>query len=182
MKDMQTQTVYLIGARLMKMESVIVRDAAAGSLLHFNSLEEAKLSFKHAYNILLAPGFEPQDPPSAEEINYHQEMMRMISVLPVILAVDLDACSDELTRWKHPDAPIFAPARPIFNIRYWHCPMKTGFLEKFEVLDIVKDIESSLFVGADGKMVVRIHDTGGLNQLPLSPEAIREILRQRGLK
>ena len=182
MKNTNINKVYLIGSRLGSLESVIVRDAAAGSLLHFFSLHEARLSFKHAYDILLAPGFEPSDPPSTEEMLYHKEMMRMISISPVILAVDLAACSDELTRWKHPEAPVFAPPQPLFNIQYWHCPMKSGFLERFGVLDIVQDIESSLFVAADGKIVVRIHDTGDPNRPPLSLEAIDEILRLRGLK
>lgn len=80
--------IYLIGSKLNNVDSLIVRDSEASALIHFNSLEEAKACFNSLYKILLAPSFKPSIPPSAEEIQYHQRFMMLMSFYPVVLEFD----------------------------------------------------------------------------------------------
>lgn len=66
--------------------------------------------------------------------------------------------------------------------------MRTGFFREYQVLDIVRDIESTPFVGPDGKMVLRINQIsnapsnahGNDTQKQISEDEVKKILRERG--
>ncbi|MBZ4190546.1 hypothetical protein [Niabella beijingensis] len=179
--------LFLIGSNLDAIDSIIVKDSKASLLLFFNTFEKAKASFAAAYKILLAPSFCPSFPPSMEEILYHNEFMKLIAFSPVILEFDRETYKAELQEWRDEASPIFQTGRKFYNTDYWHCPMKKGFLQKYNLLDIASDIETTPFIGADGKMVLRInkisHPSTEEYSRPTKQttrEEIDRILRARG--
>ncbi len=157
-----TNKIYLIGSRHNQIDSILVLDKRAEALLSFETLEKAKASFRHAYDVLSSPSFTPSDPPSKEELLYHREFMRLINIAPVILEFNQEDCSKILNEWVLEGPLIFRTRESFYNIDHWHCTMKEGFLKKFQVLDIVKDIENSEFIGPDGKPVIRINQVSFL--------------------
>ncbi|WP_300601984.1 hypothetical protein [Niabella sp.] len=188
MENRNTGTkVYLIGSKLNNIESLIVRDSNASALIHFNSLEEAKVSFNQLYSILLAPSFQPSIPPSAEELKYHQQFMMLMTFYPVVLEFERVTVKEHLLSWRKKKRSIFCTQEKFFSADYWHCPMRSGFLKEFGVLDVTKDIETTPFIGPDGNMVIRVNeisissaDHSKAVPKPISQEEIDKILRERG--
>lgn len=181
-----SHNIYILGSKVYGSESIIVTDKDKLSITTaFDTLDEAKGSFRVAYDTLLAPSFRPSIPPSDEELHYHQEFMRLIAFYPIIIELNREDGSNILKEWKDDSSPIFQTPEKFYKIDYWHCPMRTGFFKKYGVLDIAKDIETTPFVGTDGKMVIRINkiDYGPDNRMGhrgLSEEEIDELLRKRG--
>lgn len=187
MADESFQKIYLLGSKADGIESVIITDLETLSVSCFETFEDAKDSFAKAYNLLLAPSFTPSIPPSEEELEYHRELMRLIVFYPVIVELDRAKGPEILTEWRNEMQPVYQPAEKFYDGNYWHCPMRCGFFKEYGVLDIVTDIETTPFVGADGKMVLRInqiHYSSPKEQSkmpkPLSEEEINDILRKRG--
>ncbi len=121
----------LVGSRFNQIESVLVLDQRAQALLSFETFEKAKASFQHAYNKLLTPSFNPSIPPSKEELEYHREVMRLIIFMPIILESSKEDCLKNLNEWRNDDPLIFRTKELLYNLNYWHCTMKDGFLKKF---------------------------------------------------
>lgn len=188
MKHQQgNKKIYLLGSKLNNVDSLIVRDREASALIHFNSLEEAKACFHSLYKILLAPSFKPSVPPSAEEIQYHQHFMMLVSFYPVVLEFDIDSYKNHLLKWCKKKQAAFCTEEKFFKAEYWHRPMLSGFLDTFGVLDITRDIERTPFIGPDGNMVLRINEVShskegepGQRPKPITQEEIEKILRERG--
>lgn len=182
-----TNKVYLLGSKCNEEQSLLVQDNRASRLISFPSFEAAKAAFEYAYKILLSPSFRPSIPPTPEERQYHFEFMRLIALSPVILEIEMDKCRELLLAWVKEGQNLFMTENPYFQQEYWHLQMKPGFLEKFGVLDIAKDIEQTPFIGFDGRMVVRINeinhtepDQPSSPQKPATQEEIDKILRERG--
>lgn len=181
-----SKKIYLIGSKLNDLDSLIVRDSKASALIHFTSLEEAKACFNSLYKVLLAPSFKPSSPPNAKEIQYHQNFMMLMSFYPVVLEFDSDYRS-HLLKWRKKKKPAFCTQEKFFATDYWHCPMRSGFLEEFGILDITRDIERTPFVGPDGNMVIRVNQISHSKKReppdlfkPITQEEIDKILRERG--
>ncbi|MBZ4187650.1 hypothetical protein [Niabella beijingensis] len=179
------KTIFLIGSKLNDEDSIIVKDQNAASLLFYDTFEKAKESFASAYKILLAPSFRPSHPPSAEELCYHSTFMALVAFSPVILEFDRMTYKDELIEWRKGAASIFRPEPKFYNTEYWHCPMRNGFIDKFGLLNIAQDIETTPFIEPDGKMVVRINqvsrtDSNGQPLKQITREEIDKILKERG--
>lgn len=177
--------IFLIGSKLNAEDSIIVKDLNAASLLFFDTFKKAKESFAAAYNILLAPSFRPSLPPSGEELRYHSTFMALVAFSPVILEFDRKTYKDELIEWRREAAPIFRPERKFYNTEYWHCPMRNGFIDKYVLLNVAQDIETTPFLGPDGKMVIRINqvsqtDGKGQTLKQITREEIDKILKERG--
>lgn len=186
MEDVNNEKVYILGSRLNDIESVIIEGKKKPGVIAFNTLELAKNSFRETYDLLLAPKFTPSFPPGKEEMKYHTEFMQLISFSPVFVELDRKNASDIIKAWIDQGSEVFETEDKFLQRKdYWHVPMRTGFLERFGVLDIAKDIETTPFVGANGKMVFRINKRsfgpiGNLDDQQLSQKEIDEILRQRG--
>jgi hypothetical protein len=184
--ESNTDKIYLIGSKLNGNESVIARDNKGASLLSYNSFDDAKHLFDYFYNILLAPSFQPSNPPTDAEANYHREFIRLIAFGPVILELDKKNHKEEVNGSRKRKLPIFKTKTRFYNNDYWHYPVRTGFFKQFGILDIVQDIETSPFVGPNGKMVIRVNQVSGYSDNAagspdsISQEAIDEILRKRG--
>lgn len=179
--------IYLIGSKTGGEESVLLYDKNRMSLMAFERFEHVKASFKNVYDLLLAPGFTPAQPPGDEELNYHMEFMRLVSFYPVIVGLNKNTAINELMKWRV-GAMYFETRDKFFDFDYWHMPMKPGFLQQFGVLDIVKDIEEAPFIGPNGKMVLRLskinysspNNPDDKTPEPLSKNEIDEMLRKRG--
>lgn len=185
MEDVTGEKIYILGSKLNDVESIIVSDKKKTTVVSFSTLELAKDSFKKTYDLLLAPKFTPTFPPGKEEMKYHTEFMKLMSFCPVFVELETKNVADILKSWIAPGKDFFRAEEKFFPDDYWHVPMRTGFLERFGVLDIAKDIETTPFVGANGKMVFRINKRsfgpiGNLDDQQLSQKEIDEILRQRG--
>lgn len=178
---------YLLGSKSYGEQSLLVQDNRASRLISFPTFEAAKAAFEYTYKMLLSPSFKPSVPPTTEERQYHFEFMRLIALSPVILEMEMDKCKELLLAWVKEGQNLFMTETRYFQQEYWHLQMKPGFLEKFGVLDIVKDIEQTPFIGPDGKMVIRINEINHTDpDQPSSPpkpatqEEIDKILRERG--
>lgn len=179
------EKIYVLGSKLNEMESIILEKGETMGVVGFSTLESAKNSFKDSYDLLLVPQFTPSFPPSSKEMQYHTAFMKLISFYPIFVEIDKKNASEVLMEWRDKAHDVFQTEENFFMREYWHMPMRTGFFEKFGALDIVKDIETTPFVGPDGKMVHRVNrrtfgPVGNLANYQLSQKEIDEILRQRG--
>lgn len=177
--------IFILGSKIYGEETIIINDKDKSSISGFGTLDQAKNSFKAAYKTLLAPSFKRSIPPSEEELNYHMMFMMLIDLYPIIVELDKRDGSSILDEWMDDSSAVFQTPFKFYKANYWHCPMRKGFLEKYGVLDIVKDIETTPFVGPDGKMVIRIneinHGTDNARGFRrLSEEELEELLRKRG--
>lgn len=190
MEHQKTSTkVYLLGSKLNDIDSLIVRDSNVSELIHFSSLNDAKNRFNFLYKILLSPSFKPSIPPSTEELHYHQHFMMLVAFNPVVLEFELADYKNHLLSWRNEKESTFYTQEKFFTTDYWYCPMKTGFIQKFGVLDIAEEIEKTPFIDPDGKMVIRISEisrstpgTPTEQPKPNIQEKIDKILRDRGFK
>lgn len=178
------ENIYLLGSKITGIESVVIENRQAMQLTSFETLEQAKANFIKAYDLLLAPTFTPSLPPSKEEIAYHRGFMRLATFYPVILQLPRSVYLEEFSKWRHAEIPLFQTQEKFYgDLDYWHCAMRTGFFKTYLVLDVVHDIESTPFIGPNGKMVIRINQFSSDPDQPLMPltdQQIREHLRKRG--
>lgn len=159
MTGTSSDTIYLLGSRLNGIESVVIENKQTMQLASFANLEAAKANFVQAYDLLLAPSFTPSYPPGKEEMAYHQGFMRLAAFYPVIFGLNKKDYLEVFSHWREKDASLFQTRDRFFgDLDFWHCPMRSGFLKTYGVLDIVWDIESTPFIGPDGKMVIRINE------------------------
>jgi|GEM_PF-2414641 len=186
MAEEQGDKIYILGSKLNNVESLIVTKDTRLNIVAFETLDMAKSAFKSTYDMLLAPTFTPSQPPSDQEMKYHSQFMRLIHFYPVFLGIDKKSAPTILEKWKDGSQHLFQPRENYCGADYWHLPMRPGFFKEFVVLDIAKDIETTPFVGPDGKMVIRVNkmtfNGDGGNLRNLTPEEIDEALRKRGYR
>ena len=176
---MEDKDLYLIASRLNGQEHLVLkRDRGQMGILSFLSLDEAKGLFKEAYRVLT-------NVPPPDISLYKKHFEQMAGLYPVIIKLNWSTSFKVIDEWRMDTSVYQVESIRFVSKDIYYTRMKSGFIDQFEVLDIIKDIASIPSIGPDGKMVfqkITINNNikGKLDPKPLTPEEGAEIARQRG--
>lgn len=172
--------IYCITSRVNDGEFLVITQGDPCAPYCFFDLEEAKESFLPYYHIL-------SKTPKTEAL-YRNTLLKLIRIDPVIvgLPVGINEVLPLLNR--HQKSTLnYTCEVPILLLPHLITEMNAGFIEKYQKLDIVKDIESINCVNADGMLEVSYFTKSHIwkGEQPrnrnLSEEEISEILRSKGM-
>lgn len=111
----------------------------------------------------------------------------MAGLDPVIIKLKWARAFSVIAEWRMGPSAYQVEGIRFVSEDIYYTGMKPGFVDRFKVLDIMKDIESIPSVGPDGRMVFqKININNNFkdkqsNFKPLTPEEAEEIARKRGL-
>lgn len=171
---------YCIASRLNNKDFLILKqdDHYGPGPFCYASVEEAKEFFLPLYNTLST------EPVSSE--NYTLGLKQLALTQPVIIAINEDIIQDELAKWRE-GTLLYTSEEQIVPVPHLICPMKSGFIDQYLELDILRDIEGITRIGPDGSIQVSSfminHNYNEKEHTidPITEEKAKEILRKRGL-
>lgn len=114
-------------------------------MITFRKLQEAKDLFESVYTALKNP--------SQDNKAFKQSMYRILSTQPSILQLNIpdNKIVAEILSWTN-NAPSVTSSLPVIPMLHILIPMKPGFIQRYQVLNILADIEATPYLGENGKI------------------------------
>lgn len=170
--------IYCITSRLNAQEYLVMSKTSLG-LFCFDTLDQAKKLFESFYKIL-----------STEKIasdQYRKTLIDLVRIHPVIIGLryDNNNALSKMRQW-HDGMMTYTSEIPIIPLPHVVTPMKKGFIDTHQELDIIKDIESITRINSEGNIeIIEFKIThlleGDRNCIEiLTANKEQEILRRRG--
>jgi hypothetical protein len=137
--------IYCIASRLKEKEYLVVaRMLPIGPLCCANE-KDIKSYFKHFYKVL-AKG-------NIRSSLYRNHFERLLILHPVIIAIEKAKAESILDEWIEVKTFLKFPL-PIISIPHSQIAMRRGFIDKFQVLDIVNDINPKTGIDGNGTTTI----------------------------
>lgn len=172
--------IYFIASRLNAQEYLLMSSRSPLGPFYFDTLDQAKRLFGPFYKIL-----------STEKITselYLETVSKLINIHPVIIGLkyDKNKVLSKIRQWQD-GTMTYTCVAPIIPLPHLITAMKTGFIDTYQELDILRDIESMTRIDSEGRVeIVQFNisslERGNCNTTIelLTEDKAQEILRKRG--
>ena len=135
--------VYTFAALINENEYFIL--SPSFRIIHYDTLHEAKKLFQSAYDTMKNPS------PTSTELS--DQMENILQTQPCILQFDVP--DHELRRiilsWSR-NRPSLTSNIPIVPVPHVLIPMRSGFIKQYQALNILQDIETTVYIGKNGNI------------------------------
>jgi hypothetical protein len=120
--------LYLLSSRFALSDYLLITES--GQPMAFKDTGHAKIFFGAFYRIIKEK--TPQSP------EYQRAAVLLAMHRPCVVAIR----ESELIRWQT-ELPTCRTTDPLFRFKYYNRPMKSGFIDTFLALDLLRDIGPS---------------------------------------